>query len=167
MQDIKPVAVAKEPCRFDQIIAAETDRIATDLVDLEPLLAAIEAYDVTTIALTHDLRIMDVVIEFNANGNWKRRRQCSSAPPRRRGGIGNTEQQRRKSYVPGFRACTARKQIVTMLADESCRRFASGECGMPQASGEKRLIGRYAECRRLFEGVDELAPSLVAGRAMS
>src|SRR5712671_7031338 len=38
---------------------------------------------------------------------------------------------------------------------------------MPQARGEKRLIGGDAEGDRAFEAANELAPRLVAGRAMA
>ena len=41
MQDIEPVAIAQEPCRFHHAIGAEANRIATELVDLEAMLAAI------------------------------------------------------------------------------------------------------------------------------
>src|SRR6202041_3114243 len=38
---------------------------------------------------------------------------------------------------------------------------------MPQAGGEKPLIGRHAECDGLLEAMNELAPRRLAGRAMA
>src|SRR6202521_5232653 len=72
VQDIKPIAVAEESCRFHDAVDAETDGVAAELVDLEPALAAIEASDITAVTLTHDFEIMDAVIELNARGHWKR-----------------------------------------------------------------------------------------------
>ena len=42
MQEIQPVAVAQEFCRFHHAVAAEADGIAAEFVDLETVLAAID-----------------------------------------------------------------------------------------------------------------------------
>src|SRR5260370_22550009 len=51
VQDIEPVAVAEEPCRFHHAVDAETNGIATEFVDLKLPFAAVYICDIPTIAL--------------------------------------------------------------------------------------------------------------------
>ncbi len=70
----------------------ETNAIATELVDLEPVLTALEACDITAVALTDDFEIMNAAIDFDAKRKRKRRRQRPPPPPRRRMGVGDIQQ---------------------------------------------------------------------------
>ncbi len=62
MQDAKPIAVPGKSRGFHDAVGTETNRIAIKLVDFEPVFAAIAACEVTAIALTSDLDIMDNVL---------------------------------------------------------------------------------------------------------
>jgi hypothetical protein len=54
-----------------------------------------------------------------------------------------------------------------MLVDKRSRRLAFGERQMPQAGGQKGLIGGHAERDRLFQADDQFGPRLLAGRAVA
>src|SRR5712692_5450509 len=72
VQDMEPVAVPEKSCRFHHAVGLKTDRIAAKLTDLEPVLAAIELYGVTTIALAHDFEILNAMIKLKTSSD----REC-------------------------------------------------------------------------------------------
>src|SRR3954471_10672275 len=162
MQDVEPIAIAQISRRFHAAVAAETYAIGFKLIDLEATLAAIETCDIIAVALARDLEIIDPMIELNADRKRKCRGERAAFAPRRGMTIGHIKQQRRERH---FRGCVLarRQQIVAMLGEKSRRRFAGSERRMPQAGGEERLIGGYAERGGLLEAGNELAPRLVAG----
>ena len=166
VQDIEPVAVAEEfadsarPSLRKRMLSRPSSSISNRCS------RAIEACDIAAVALAHDFEFVDAMIELDADGNRKRRRQRPPAPPRRRKRVGDVKQQRRKRRLRS-RILARRQQLVAMFADEGRRRFAGGERGMPQAGGEKRLVGGDAERDGLFEAANQLAPRLVAGGAMA
>src|SRR5580698_3872847 len=96
---MKAITVAEESCRFGEAVTAETNSFAAELIDLEPVLPPIETRRITAVALTHDLDIVGRVIELNAGGKRKRRRQRPSALPWRRERICNVQQQGREDRI--------------------------------------------------------------------
>src|SRR5450759_3674579 len=159
---MEPIAIAEEPCRFHQAAGAKTNRVAAEFVDLEPVLAAIEACEITAVALADDFEIVDTMIERDADGNWKCCRQCPSAAPRRCMGVGDIQQQRRKGRFR-CRVFAQRQQIVAVPPNEGSGRLSRRKGRMCQAGREKRLIGRYAERNSLFKAMNEPAPRLIPG----
>ena len=109
------ITVAEEFCRFGQAVAAETNGFAAEFIDLEPVLGPIEAGHITAVALTHDFEIVDGMIELDASGKRKRRRQRPSAPPWRRERIRNVQQQCRERCIRNTRRLRGAKQIVAIV----------------------------------------------------
>src|SRR5260370_30795444 len=77
MQHMEPVAVLEKSCRFHQAVGLKTDRIAAKLTDLEPVLAAIQLYGVTTIALARDFQILNATIKLKTSSY---RKGCRERP---------------------------------------------------------------------------------------
>ena len=163
--DVKLIAVAVEFCRFSKAAAAEANDVATDFVDLEPVLHPIQANRVTALAFACDLDIIGAVIKPHSGRKWKCRRQTSSAPPCRREAIRNVEQQRRECGLR-MRIPSLGNEIGPVSFDEGSGGLAGRKFRMPQARGKKRLIGPDPERDCLLEAVNESAPRLFAGCAM-
>src|ERR1700722_6761526 len=165
-QNAKAIAVTEKSYRFGKASAADTNGLAAKLVDLEPVLRPIEARRISALALTHDLNIVDAMIQPNSGGKWQRRRQRPSAPPWRPERIRDVEQQCRQGCIR-IRAIARGKQKGSVSSNEGRGGLPCCKFGMPQAGGKKCLIGRHAECYGLLEAVNKSAPRLVAGGAVA
>ena len=110
--------------------------IATEFLDLEPMLATIEMGRITAVALAHDLEIVDAMIELDAGSEAGTSPRASARFRHgRRIGIGNVEQQAAQRRYPeraslrgasrSSRCLPMKAVVASPAANSGCRRQAA------------------------------------------